>query len=574
MVAPPTATVRLLVLGLTAVAIGHAGLVVTRLPPSEPLLTTYGAASSTAHGVGLLGGVSLLLVGAWTAARSPTRRAGVLLTAAGALWFAPDWTGWEGGPPLLRALATAATPFLPVVLLHLTSTLLGSTPLRRATAVAATAVAVLSLSTALVVDPFLDPHCWRNCSDNPLLLWSLPQAAPTLATATAGVWTLTCATAAAVAARRLTGSTATVRRWHGPALTAAAVTGTVETAYGIALLRLVESPRSEVFLTLYAARAAAWVLLALAVAARAARLQRRRAALARLARDLEGARHEGGVESALRAVSGDDELEVQYSVGPAGRWVTPAGRPAPPPVPAPERRTTVLYRGSTAVARLRHDPDLLPAGALQGVLGPAARLALENERLTAEQLARLHDVRASRARIVAAGDAARRRLERDLHDGAQQRLLALGHLVRLARTTARDDVAEQLDAAVAEAQRALEDLRALADGIHPAVLGSSGLAAALQSLADRAEVPVELPALVSDRLPPSVELAAYAVVRDAVRGATAPLEVRATRATDALVVEVSGGVDRLPEEVADRVGALGGHTASSSDGWRAVLPCG
>jgi signal transduction histidine kinase len=565
------------VVALPVAAAGYAALAVDRLPPSEPLVTTYGAASSTAHVVGLLAGVSLLLAGAATATQRPARLPGVLLTLAGVLWFAPDWVGWEGGPPLLRALATAVSPFLPVVLLHLVSVLLDSTSLRRATGFAYAVVAALSGSAILLVDPFLDPHCWRNCSDNPLLAWSLPEARPGLAVGLAMAWTVTGAAAAGAAAWWLARSTRTARRWHGLALSAVAVTGVVEAAYGAARVGLAETPRSDVFATAHLARAAAWLLLALAVAALGVRQQRRRTALARLARDLERAPRVQGLERALRVATGDGDLEVHYPLGSSGRSVTATGRSVPLSTSGPGRSTTELRRGSTAVAVLRHDPHLLPVDALQDVLGPAAQLALENERLTAEQLARLHDVQASRSRIVETGDAARRRLEHDLHDGAQQRLLALSYLVRLARAAAAPDVAELLDAAVTESQRALDDLRELAHGIHPAVLSEAGLAPALRSLADRAAVPVELcgmAELTDRRWPSSVELAAYALVKDAVRGAAGPLDVRAAQSADALVVEVQGCQGPVPEDVADRVGALGGRTGSSSSGWRAELPCG
>jgi signal transduction histidine kinase len=570
----PVGTARLLRVVLPVAAVGYAGLAVARLPPAEPLVTTYGAASSSAHVAGLLAGVSLLLAGAATFTQPSARRTGLLLTVAGVLWFAPDWVGWEGGPPLLRALAMAVSPFLPVVLLHLVSALLGSAAVRRAAWGAYAVVAALSSAAILLVDPFLDPHCWRNCSDNPLLVWSLPGVAPALEDSLAIAWAVTGAAAAASATWWLARSSATARRWHGPALTGIAVAGVVEAGYGLALIAMVESPRSDAFAATYLVRAAAWLLLSLAVAALVVRQQRRRTALAQLAQGLGSTPHVQGLQRALRVATGDDDLEVHYPVGSSGRSVTAAGRPVPPPTPVPGRSTTELRRGTTAVAVLRHDPHLLPVDALQDVLGPAARLALENERLTAEQLARLHDVQASRARIVETGDAARRRLERDLHDGAQQRLLALSYLVRLARTTAAPDVVDLLDAAVTESQRALDDLRELAHGIHPAVLSEAGLAAALRSLADRAAVPVELAELEGRRMSPGVELAAYALVRDAVRRATGPVDVRATQTADTLVVTVDGCEDPVPQEAADRVGALGGRTGRTSSGWRAELPCG
>ena len=191
-----------------------------------------------------------------------------------------------------------------------------------------------------------------------------------------------------------------------------------------------------------------------------------------------------------------------------------------------------------------------------------------------EQLqARLDDLRASRARLVHAGDAERRRLERDLHDGAQSRLVALSLLLRAARKRAEDDadLAGLLDQAQEELQTSLAELRELARGIHPAVLSRHGLAPALDGLAARAPVPVTLEAGDADRLPAPVESAAYFVVAEALvnvakyAGAT-QASVRVARAGDRLTVDVAddgvGGADAERGSglrgLADRVAALDG----------------
>jgi signal transduction histidine kinase len=146
----------------------------------------------------------------------------------------------------------------------------------------------------------------------------------------------------------------------------------------------------------------------------------------------------------------------------------------------------------------------------------AARLALENERLQAEVRAQLEDLRASRARIIEAGDAERRRLERDLHDGAQQRLVGLTLALRLLRAQLGPDQDQQLtarlDEAEAELRRAVTELRGLAHGIHPAVLSDEGLAAALEALAEGTLAPLRIAAVPQERFPPAVETAAYMVV--------------------------------------------------------------
>ena len=155
------------------------------------------------------------------------------------------------------------------------------------------------------------------------------------------------------------------------------------------------------------------------------------------------------------------------------------------------------------MAALIHDSSLLEEPELVRAAGAAARLALENARLQAETRAQLVQVRESRVRIVAAADEERRRIERDLHDGAQQRLVALALQLRIAQRKlgrADPELDGLLATAVDELQAAVEELRELARGVHPAILTEEGLAAALESLLSRTPFPVMLEAL-EDRLP-------------------------------------------------------------------------
>jgi signal transduction histidine kinase len=213
-----------------------------------------------------------------------------------------------------------------------------------------------------------------------------------------------------------------------------------------------------------------------------------------------------------------------------------------------------------------------------------ARLAVENERLQAEARLQLEDLRASRGRIVQSGDAERRRLVRDLHDGAQQRLVTLSLALRLARTRLGPGVdpalAGRLDQAEAELRAALGDLRELAQGIFPVILAEEGLAAAVEALAEAVPVPIEITALPDERLGTSVEAAAYFVVSEAVRrSAAGPLRVSAARHGGCLVVDVEG--DSAPAEITDledRAGALDGSvTVVPGPGARATIraeiPC-
>jgi signal transduction histidine kinase len=225
--------------------------------------------------------------------------------------------------------------------------------------------------------------------------------------------------------------------------------------------------------------------------------------------------------------------------------------------------------------------------------GSAARFALENERLQAELRAQLAELRDSRARIVRAGDEERRRLERDLHDGAQQRLHGIGMALQLLRrsVTAGDGAVSLLDETEEEVQAALRELRELARGIHPAVLTDLGLADALRTLAERAPMPVDV-AADTGRFPPEVETAAYFIVAEAL--ANIAKHARASRAT--VVVERQGALVRIEVRddgvggadaargsglsgLVDRAGALDGRLFVDSppgEGTRVVaeLPCG
>jgi signal transduction histidine kinase len=184
--------------------------------------------------------------------------------------------------------------------------------------------------------------------------------------------------------------------------------------------------------------------------------------------------------------------------------------------------------------------------------------------LDAELRARLEELRSSRARLVEAGDAERRRLERDLHDGAQARLVGLALLLRTARGRADSDsqLAGLLDRAQEELQTSLGELRELARGIHPALLTDRGLAPALKALAARAPVPVTLEANPDERLPGPVEIAAYFVVSEALTNVAKYAE--ATRATVA-VRQVDG---RVTVDVADD--GVGGASATRGSGLRGL----
>jgi signal transduction histidine kinase len=281
------------------------------------------------------------------------------------------------------------------------------------------------------------------------------------------------------------------------------------------------------------------------------------------------------VRAALSEALGDPTHAIGYWLPDREAFVDLAGRPLVLPPAGEGRVATEIGHHGRRVGALIHDRAVCEAPELLRDAAGAAGLALENGRLEVELRAQLEALRASRARIVEAGDAERRRLTRDLHDGAQQRLVSLMIGLQVARQRWEADPAAArtaVDEALADARAAVEELRELAAGIHPAVLTQRGLDAALESLFTRAPFPVEYAAAVDERLPSTVESAAYFVVAEALAnvakhaGAThATVSVR--RAAAELVLDVrddgAGGADAAAGSglagLADRLGALDGR---------------
>jgi len=237
---------------------------------------------------------------------------------------------------------------------------------------------------------------------------------------------------------------------------------------------------------------------------------------------------------------------------------------------------TRLERDGRPMAAVLHDPALAEDPGLVAAVGAALRLAVDNERLAAEVRSQLEEVRASRARIVEASDAERRRVERNLHDGAQQRLVVLSLALRRAQAQLPGDAGPELTGTLADAtdqlKAALAELRQLARGIHPAILVEAGLLAALKSLARESPVPVALQVDLPGRLPEPVEAAVYFVVSEALANVAKyagadQVEVSVAIAGEQLRVRIAddgrGGADPKSGSglrgLADRVAALGGR---------------
>lgn len=289
----------------------------------------------------------------------------------------------------------------------------------------------------------------------------------------------------------------------------------------------------------------------------------------------------GSVRDALAHTLGDPSLALALWLPERAAYVDGTGRPLELPSSGSGRAVTVLGPAEAPVAAIVHDPALLERPKLLEAAGAAVRLALENERLQAALRLQLAEVRASRARILDAGDAERRRLERDLHDGAQQRLLSLGLALQLVRSElgpSANGAATLLGEAEAELAAALEELRELAQGIHPAVLTEQGLGPALRTLAARSPLPLQLRHVPDERLPAPVEVAAYFVVSEALANVTkhahaSEVSVSIVRHDGSLVVEIEddgvGGAEPKAGSglagLADRVQALEGRLTIESE---------
>ena len=297
-----------------------------------------------------------------------------------------------------------------------------------------------------------------------------------------------------------------------------------------------------------------------------------RGGLADLFREL-GTQRGVQLETGLGKTLGDPSLVLAYRVPSERAYIDGAGQPVAPPPPGGDRTVAPIEREGRELGMLIYDAQLDDDPELVEAVAATAAIALDDARLQAESEDRLAELRASRERIVAASDAERRRLERNLHDGAQQRLVSVALQLRMIHSRIRTDPAlaeELVSSASDELSQSLEELRELARGIHPAVL-NHGLQAALTSLASRASVATTVSFETPKRLPEPVELAAYFVACEALANVAKYAQatqttVRVSRRDGLVVVEIVddgvGGADESAgtglQGLADRVAALDG----------------
>jgi signal transduction histidine kinase len=573
------------------------GLVAVGVASRHGASTTYAGLSTGAAAAELTAGWALAAAGLAMWWRRPGASAGPIAVLGAFAWFSPDWIGWQTGPGGVRVLALAAQglTFAAVVQLALGAPTgwPASAPARRLIVATWSATIAIAIGRVLFYNPFTDPACVTWCTTNPLLVAGSQTVARALDWAELGLCAAVALAVAGLGARLLVKATAAARRTLSPVFLPAAL------FIGAWTVRVIvvdatpgEDPARPILTACFAARAVGLASMSVGLAWSLARAARGAIMLRRLAREVAAGAGEGSLEAALGRATGDVSLRLAFPMREGGRWIDAEGSEIDPPQSGVELSVTPILRDGQTVATLLHHPAILDGEALRREIGTAAELAIDNERLRAEALVQLRELKASRLRLVEAGDAERRALERDLHDGAQQRLVSLSIALRMAQGAFDEQGATAAGASLREAgtglQRAIDELRELAHGIHPIELSDEGLAAAVEALADGA--PLTIGALPLERLPPSVEAAAYVLVDEVVRRALTRDEGPAPRihaqvADGALVVEVEDPGEPSPQRaladlvsVADRVRALDGRLTveARTDGgvlMRAELPC-
>jgi signal transduction histidine kinase len=507
----------------------------------------------------------LLVAASWVVGAERPRVAESLALAALGL-LVPTWAAWSGMPESAQAAVLAAAPLA----------VAGAAGIglawRRGVAETRTCAVVLALALVaaalllLAYDPLADPGCTRTCAHV-----SPPLAVLVTTRAAVAVSAVLVAVAGLLTARVLLGGSGQPWTVTGSSLVALVLLAAPPLVHAVTW----DAPPGGA--ADVAAAAVAGLLLGAGplLATAAARRVRHEV------RDLADALSRGG----LARLGHGTVRAVEFALASDPRWVDPAGVEVA--AVRPGRSYAVLSDASGPVLRLEV-ARAADAEAVLATISPAVLLALRDARLAALRAVRLSDVRRSQRRIVSASDEARQRIERDLHDGAQQRLVSVA--LQLSLAGARLDAGDRAGGHVARARErvgeALAQLRALGHGIFPAALATEGLHAALEDLSRASDVDVALdvPPLALER---DVALAAYAVVDAALAearaaGPRAAVRVAASAADGAAWLRVELDGVPVPSSgtfalAGDRVGAVGGRlaieTAEGGAAIEAVLPC-
>jgi signal transduction histidine kinase len=536
-----------LALGVSTLAVARSG-------------SGFSLASSVNFGTAALlcGGWSLMVAGLVLGFDQRRMVMSLLLYGAGCAWLVAEWDNPATSSAVIFTVGIALYAVCPALVVHLAlaypSGRLGAVSARLVviTGYAMTA-GILGVASAMVFSPEAQgcPDCARNLlliTDQPAVWSELNRWGVRLATG----WAVA---AVVVISWRLLHASSASRRSFG--LVSACTLG-----YLTAVLAYYVHSLERGFLggdardgSLWLLQAVTLALLSAAVLADLVRARLTHRAMTRLVIELARTGPTGHLRDAMAARLGDPALVVGYPIHGGHRVVDATARDVELPPPNGRSMTTLRYGGSD-VAVLVHRPGLLGSPEMVDDLVSAVHLGLENEHLHAEALAQLADLRSSGARIVAEGDEERRRLERDLHDGAQQRLVGLSLGLRLLKSRIADRV-PKLDAAESELQQAIAELRQLARGLYPVVLTDRGLAAALTALAESRHLRVET--VPTERLPAVVESTAYLVVARAAENGRTTVEATCNDGFLALEAMVDGDGDATDfNDLADRVRTLEG----------------
>ncbi|MGZ4352255.1 MAG: sensor histidine kinase [Gaiellaceae bacterium] len=539
--------------------------------------------------IALLVGWSYVGCGLFAWRQRPANPLGPVMLATGFAWFATFLGAWQQALPFTVGYVFQNLYLVGFVFLILTfpsGQLTGR--LDRVLLGIAVALTVVLQLVWLVLTPSRPVLC-TNCPDNLLQIGGSETISNDLLALqrTAGI-------AAALFAVGLI-----VRRWRQASVAERRAAAPVLWSGCAILAALALSVTNDIFdkpLGIGPALLRAIVFAAFPLSVLAVMLRRRlaRGAVARLVVELGEQARPHDLREALARTLGDPTLELAYWIPATGRYVDADGTPILLPDDDPRRAATLVRRGDEPIAALVHDPALSDDAELIDSVCAAAGLAHENERLQAALRSRLAELAASRARLVEAGENERRRLERDLHDGAQQRLVSIAMALGLVDARLQTDPGTAKPV-LAEARQeltvALEELRRLSHGIRPSILTERGLGAALEDLASRSTLAVTLHLELDRRLPDHVESCAYFLVSESLANAgkhahTREAAVRARIERDVLLVEVRddgiGGAafDRGSglRGLTDRVEGLGGRLSVTSPPGRgteihAEIPC-
>lgn len=420
--------------------------------------------------------------------------------------------------------------------------------------------AVAGAATALTYDPFWNPDCHSACVPNPMqlgLVTTNPIAGLVIAHAVGVATACWAAIALLRSTRSTTGSYATVVLSALPCVALG-----VEQAAGLAGAIGLGDGRADILHVLTAC------LLLVALTAQLSEVMRLSTRIRR-ARILLADPRQRGSQALIARALGDPTVIVRL----VNEDPSAGDRRSDDAPRAGRRLTRITSERGEPVAVIEH-VNSVPTHLLDRLIGPTARAAIQNEHLDRELRHQAVELQASARRLVDRADIERRRLERDLHDGAQQRILGLAlefrRVADLAVAQSHPELNEPLVACVDAARRLLEAVRQVAQGVHPAVLDGSGICAALRQLADSAEHPFPLVVEELGELTYEVETVAYAIARDSSEQPLSGIEVRRDAKGLLMLIDTAA----LPAIVEDRVRVAGGSVRHGPDAWEVTLPCG